>query len=170
MHLDARERLDTGQRRPREPALHQLAIDEERIGRAIDEKLAVPRRLEHHPLLVDAPRQQLARGAPIDDLHARQANLAPRFDDERPLILHRNDAQHLRIGTTRKKTHHHYRKNSHPFSSWCRVGKALAQTPHGALRWEGGRIAETDFRMQGGSMPRRAPACARSRPRSAARR
>ena len=44
-----RLRLDRRQRGPRESARYELAVEEQRIGRAVDEVSAVRLFVEHHP-------------------------------------------------------------------------------------------------------------------------
>jgi hypothetical protein len=93
-------RLDAGERRAREAAHHELAIDEERVGRAIDQHL-VAGMLEHHPRAADRPAQHLARMELVRDgdagkLHARARAVV--FNRDRASVVDGDNPDHGRVG------------------------------------------------------------------------
>jgi hypothetical protein len=93
-------RLDAGECRAREAAHHELAIDEERVGRAIDQHLIVGA-LEHHPRISDRPAQHLARVQFIGDRHARELHARARsviVNGDRASVVDGDNTHHRRIG------------------------------------------------------------------------
>ena len=97
--------LDSGKRRARVAAQHELAIDEQRVRRAIDEEL-VAGGLEHHPRGSDGPAQQLTRAKLFRDVHAREADAGARpaaVDRDRASVFDADDAHHGRLGRHRQE-------------------------------------------------------------------
>ncbi|PYQ29410.1 MAG: hypothetical protein DMF56_10600 [Acidobacteria bacterium] len=92
-------RLDAGERRAREAAHHELAIDEQRVGRAIDEHV-VAVALEHDPRVADRPAKHLARVQFIGDRDAGQPHGRARavvVDRDRASVVDGDHADHSRI-------------------------------------------------------------------------
>ncbi|HEX2059174.1 MAG TPA: hypothetical protein VHK90_00390, partial [Thermoanaerobaculia bacterium] len=78
-------RLDVRERGPRPAARDELAIDEERVGRAIDEIFVRPR-LERDPRADERPLEQCARSFLVGDGNPGEPDrflLAAAIDDER---------------------------------------------------------------------------------------
>jgi hypothetical protein len=93
-------RLDAGERRAREAAHHELAIDEERVGRAIDQHL-VAGALEHHPRAADRPAQHLARMELVRDGNAGELYARARavvFNRDRASVVDGDNPDHGRVG------------------------------------------------------------------------
>jgi hypothetical protein len=91
--------LDAGQGGPGAAPLDELAIEEERVGSAVDEPGIAGLRLEHHPGVVGAPAQHFVRAARVGDGDAGQADgdfRAVADDDEGVAAGHTNDAGHRR--------------------------------------------------------------------------
>ena len=90
----------------RESARHKLAVDEQRIRRAIDEVAAVRLLVEHDPRRADGPTQQRARAFVIDDRDASELHgnrITRAIDHERLSIGHADDADHRRFEAERNK-------------------------------------------------------------------
>jgi hypothetical protein len=93
-------RLDPGRGGARVAAQHQLAIDEERVGRAVDQRRAAAVVLEQHPRCADRPPQQLARVQLVSDGDAAEHHPLDRavaLDEQRRAVLDSGDAQHRRM-------------------------------------------------------------------------
>jgi hypothetical protein len=79
---------------------HQLAVDEERVGRAVHEVLARGGALEHDPRRGERPVQKLARLRLVEDLDARKSHrlaLPVVLHDDRAPVLNADHAEHGRI-------------------------------------------------------------------------
>ena len=97
-------RLDAGKRGARASAQHQLAVDEQRVGRAIDKGRGAIA-LEHHPRAADGPAQQLARAKLVRDRDPREpyAHARPALvDGDGVPVLDAHHAHHRRLGAERE--------------------------------------------------------------------
>jgi hypothetical protein len=96
--------LDRRQRGSRESARHELAVEEQRIGRAVDEVAAVRLLVEHDPRGANRPPQERPRALVVDDLDPGQFHRdrdAAALDDERLPIGHAGHAGHGRVEAQR---------------------------------------------------------------------
>lgn len=103
-------RLDSGDCGTRVSANDQLAVDEERVGRAVDQKLAGACRLEHHPRPACGPAEQIEGPRLVGDRHTRQADAlacAIAVDEQRATVLGRHYAHHRGFGAARKQKKHY---------------------------------------------------------------
>jgi hypothetical protein len=110
--------LDRGKRGSREPAQDELAIDEQRIGRAIDKRAAARQFLDHDPAIDDRPSHELVRGVIIRDCDSSERDVfgdAVVLDEDRVSIDDRGDTRHpgLQLRCEKKRNEREENSNIH---------------------------------------------------------
>jgi hypothetical protein len=83
----------------REPAQDELAIEEQRVGRAVNEVVAARLQFRQYPRRADRPAQQIRRARFVDELDPGEPDRLPPagcFDDDGAAAGDFDDADHGR--------------------------------------------------------------------------